>query len=349
MPIMDDGIYYDLPDEEYHAIQRLSASGVKNLLISPMTFWTRSWLNPNRDNTSTIFQDKGKAYHARICEGPEVFNARYNYSLNPADFPEALASTDDLKNWIRTHNEASEVKLTLGGVKQQIIERILKFDPGVQIWDAIVAHHTDTQEVGVKLLPHDWQFDLERGAAFIERHPTIKHCFIGGHPEVTCLWTNKVERLDTGEIVEVKMKSRFDRLKDKAIIEFKTYGNSVDKPIMKAVYGAIAQGRYHVQAATYYRAVDAAVAAGWLQKCEGEGPQDARQLVFVFQGTGDDPTPIARIMDRRMSWVDLGWRQLDQACLTFDRMSKLFGADPWVEDSTLEHLADEDLPQWAAD
>lgn len=45
---LPDGIYFDFPDEVYFAIERLSASGVQNLLVSPATFWANSWLNPKK-------------------------------------------------------------------------------------------------------------------------------------------------------------------------------------------------------------------------------------------------------------------------------------------------------------
>ena len=34
-----DGFYFDLPEDDYHAIPALSASGIKNLLISNPDFW----------------------------------------------------------------------------------------------------------------------------------------------------------------------------------------------------------------------------------------------------------------------------------------------------------------------
>lgn len=339
-----DGVYYDLPEEEYHAIPRLSSSGIRNILVSPMTFWARSWMNPKREEREvTIFMERGKAYHARIVEGLEQFNARFAYDLDPTDYPDALVKVDDMKEWIKTYNLANGTKHPVGGNKPELAARIAAIDPEVRVWDTILEQHAK-ENPGVKMLPAAWREPLESSAAYIERHPTIRHCFTGGAAEVTILWTETYELPDgSGQTVQVPMKARVDRLKSEAIIDLKTYGNALDRSPQRAVTGEVAAHRYHIQVATYYRAEAAAVAAGWLP-----GPAE-RKFVFVFQGTGDDPSPIARIMDRRMSWIDLGMRQVEHAALIFDRFSKSHGTDPWIEDSALEHFSDEDFPPWMAE
>jgi hypothetical protein len=43
-----DGVYLGMPEEVYLAIPRLSGSGIQDMMVSPATFWARSWLNPKR-------------------------------------------------------------------------------------------------------------------------------------------------------------------------------------------------------------------------------------------------------------------------------------------------------------
>lgn len=345
-----DGIYYDMPENIYHAIPRLSSSGVRNLMISPMTFWARSWLNPDRESAETQFTSKGRAYHARIVEGSEAFESRFAYELDAKDFPDALKSTDDLKEWIRQHNERTGDKIKIGGNKPELMQRILEADPEVEIWDNVLKQYAEALPEGVSLISGEWKRDLELGAGYVEKHPTVRKCFIGGAAEVSILWTHEVMARDgSGEIIRVKMKARVDRLKSNAMIDFKTYGNPLDKSPQRAIIGAMASRKYHVQAAIYYKAEDAAVAAGWLPEAKQADGAKGRQFVFVFQGTWDDPSPYARIMDRRMTWVDLGARALDLAALTFDEMMRKFGADPWLQDEPLQHFSDEDFPLWASD
>ena len=78
-PSREDGIYFNLPEAEYHALRRLSASGIKNILISLPTFWAKSWMNPevaDSDDKDTNAQILGRAYHAAIFE-PETLADRY--------------------------------------------------------------------------------------------------------------------------------------------------------------------------------------------------------------------------------------------------------------------------------
>lgn len=48
LPDLPDGIYFELPEDVYHALPRLSASAFKNMNVSAAYFWAQSWLNPAR-------------------------------------------------------------------------------------------------------------------------------------------------------------------------------------------------------------------------------------------------------------------------------------------------------------
>lgn len=74
---MKDGVYYDMPADEYHALPRLSSSYIKKLLISPTDFWVSSWMNPNRREYESDTFNIGTAYHKRFLEGADAFNASY--------------------------------------------------------------------------------------------------------------------------------------------------------------------------------------------------------------------------------------------------------------------------------
>lgn len=333
---MKDGIYYDMPDADYHALQRLSVSGVKNLMISPMTFWSRSWMNPVREDDTDEWMLKGKAYHARVVEGRQQFADRYVYDIQQSDYPNALTTADDIKDRLRQIGE----KLT--GNKAELIARLRSHVPGVEVWDEIKAEYAKAHE-GKTILPAKWLADIEVGAAFIERHPTIQHAFQGGHAEVTVLWTHEVEASDgTGKVLRVPMKSRFDRLKAGAIVDFKTYSSVGDMTPAKAIMRAMANQKYHMQAAIYYRANDYAVKMGWIE-------DKPRPFLFVFQGTGDDKVPRGRILPRESNWVDVGWRHFDLAAEKFMQNMERFGSDPWALEEDIETIADEEVPAWASD
>ncbi len=111
------GIYFGMPDEVYHAIPALSSSGVKKLAASPMLFWAgSSWLSDKKRrreaeaNGDKAHQTMGKAYHCRIMEGRAAFDSRFVVALDPADFPNALVKTDQIKAAIGAFKEMVPVK-----------------------------------------------------------------------------------------------------------------------------------------------------------------------------------------------------------------------------------------------
>jgi hypothetical protein len=79
-PDIPDGMHFGLDAEVYHAIPALSASGIKNLLISGPDFYYRCpWLNPayEEEETDTVAKTAGRAYHTRILEGRQTFYQQY--------------------------------------------------------------------------------------------------------------------------------------------------------------------------------------------------------------------------------------------------------------------------------
>lgn len=70
-------IVYDMPAEQYHKLERLSASGIKKLLVSSQDFWASSWMNKNKREVKSDAFNLGSAYHTRILEGPNEFRRRY--------------------------------------------------------------------------------------------------------------------------------------------------------------------------------------------------------------------------------------------------------------------------------
>lgn len=69
------GIYSDMSEDAYHADASLSASGIKDLMVSPLNYWVNSVLNPDREDKESEAQDEGKAWHKRLLEGEGAFLA----------------------------------------------------------------------------------------------------------------------------------------------------------------------------------------------------------------------------------------------------------------------------------
>ena len=82
---MNDGIYFGMELEAYLAEERLSSSGIKQLLVHPLHFWAHSWMNPRRpEPDDTPFTELGTAYHKRVIEGAAAFAASDEDYLIPS-------------------------------------------------------------------------------------------------------------------------------------------------------------------------------------------------------------------------------------------------------------------------
>lgn len=356
-PTLADGVYFGLPEDTYHSLPRLSASGIKNLLVSPMDFWARSWLNPNvrSEDDEPEWAIKGTAYHKRICEGKEAFYACYAAELDPADHPDALFKQAHLKA------ACQELELKVGGTNAELIERLLAAGCKYRIWDVMVDEHRQ-ENAGKTLLPAAWIYDIELAAACIEKHPTLCKSFKGGYPEVSVLWTAEVQKNDgSGEVFDVPMKARFDYLKPAAIVDLKSFANRMQKPMDRAVYFEIAAHRYHVQAAIYYQAAEAlrGLLADKLVNVEsGSAPSQAwldavaknpKLFMFVFQQKGVAPVASGYTVPREMGLMSVAEAQIREAQQVFHDCLKHFGDLPWIMDRDLNQIGDNDIPPFATE
>ena len=353
---MIDGVYFGLSDESYHKEPRLSASGIKNLLVSPMDFWVRSWLNPQPkdEDDQPEWALKGRGYHKRICEGKDAFYSAYAPELDPKDFPDALIKADQLKA------ACAALNLPVSGTKEVLSGRLREWG-NQNIWDDIVANHA-TANKGKVIIPADWIYDIELGAACIEKHPTLSKCFQGGFPEVSIFWTADVESNDgSGEVFQIPMKMRADYLKIAAIIDLKSFANQMKKPIDRAVYYDIAARKYHIQAAVYYEGTERAqelihqnkvtVVSGptppadWLAKV---GAAD-KTFAFVFQQKGIAPVACGYVMPRHLGLISVARAQVREAQQLFHDCQERFGDLPWIMDREMQEIGDTDVPQFATE
>ena len=354
--MLPDGIYFGLKDDDYHAEPRLSASGIKNLLVSPMDFWARSWLNPartNDDDEQPEWAIKGRAYHARICEGREAFYSRFAPEFSaPAG---SLRTADDLKT------ECRSMELKVGGSKEELIERLLAAGCRKPIAD-VLAEEYRAEHNGKTFLRPEWIYDIELAAACIEKHPTLSKCFSGGFPEVSILWTAEVEKNDgSGEFISVPMKMRCDYLKPAAIVDLKSFANKMQKPLDRAVYFDMAAHRYHIQTTVYYEGLQAArglIAKNAVNVLGGAAPSEAwlqavakldKQFLFVYQQKGPAPVAAGYILPSHLGLISVGQAQVREAQQIFHDCLAKYGSGPWIMDRAIQQISDTDIPQFATE
>lgn len=292
---LDDGIYSRLPQNEYHAQNRLSASGCANLLVSPGTFWADSWLNPNRetDTDPTDAQIVGTAYHVARLE-PERFHDTYARQPDPADYPEALM----------TATAIGEALAELGLPKKKAGEGVLEqarrlhaagYDG--EIWHLVMDDWSE--QAGDRIALKAKTFDeIDRDMNALRGNEELLPFITGGQSEVSVFWTDELG---------VRWKARFDYLKPRHVIDLKTFENSARKELDRCIHDAIAYNRYYIQARVYWTAAELIRTGGLpIKKIQNQAQKDLIEAIrasadpfeywWIFQEKRGVPNVLARQM-----------------------------------------------------
>lgn len=344
--VHEDGVFFSLPESEYHSAFGLSSSGIKHLRQSTLDFWARSPLSPTPVDEDSEAKIVGSAYHKRLIEGRATFEARYAPDIDPAAYPGALRTNDDLKEAIVAAGGPDKRIKSMR--KAELIETLLQCDPGALIWDRLVAAHNAKHD-GKTMLPASLIAKIEIAAAMIEKHPQLCKAFTGGMPETSIFWHDR----ETG----VPCKARLDYWKPKAIVDLKSFDNSIGLPIRKAIARAIANYRYHIQSAFYLRGVTEArrlMASGAVY---GDVPPEMVKALqasndvtwlFVFQQKGVAPLARGMVLGRG-SVMDIGRMEIEQALVLFARCWATYGADPWLDIADVDTFDDTEFPAYLSE
>lgn len=130
----DVGLFPDIPNADYHGGRGISKSGLDLIARSPLHYkFARDSAN---DNGPTPAQRIGSAAHDLILEPAEFWN-RYAIPLDPADFPDAVHSRDELVEMVEVLNLDRLPKLSASGSKQELADRILDVAPALHPADVL--------------------------------------------------------------------------------------------------------------------------------------------------------------------------------------------------------------------
>lgn len=338
------GIYFGMSDEEYHSYFALSSSGMKWLRVSPLDYWTRSPLNPKPPQEDSVARKVGRAYDKRIIEGKDVFYKIYARAADPRQHQGLLRTNEDLKRELEARSQP------VGGNKTVLIERLLGAWPEARwkIWDIIEAQHK-AQYPNREFLDNDLVDSIEIAAAMIEKHPQLCKAFTDGMPKVAIFYIDR----DYG----IPMKCQLDFLKAQAIVDLKTFDNSRGLPILKAVAGAVASYKYHVQARQYLDGVEEAKAFIDNGRVFGTVDKDFLKSVracaqhtflFVFQQKGEAPLARGMVMPPGMT-LSMAHTVIDECKRIFKENWDRFGTAPWLDISDVGTFDTTDFPPWIAD
>ena len=356
-PLLNDGIYFGMGEETYHAIPRLSASGIKSLIVSGPDFWGRSWFNPHKaeDETESETLDLGKAYHKRILEGLDAFNKCYAPEFENDD-PGVIRTTDHIKDRLKEMELPVSFKNKAEGTARLIEAGV----PEDEFFEVLQSKYLAKHE-GKEFLNKKTMRRIAFAAACIEEDARLKALLSGGFPEVTILWTDE----ETG----VPMKARLDYWKPDAIPDLKTFSNQYGKPLNRAVAGNVANYKYHIQVAVYHEAVAQAVklakgknpkafyqtSPGQYLKIVSRAQIDFLKEIspepdfwFIFQQTGIAPLTIARRFPRELLLLDKARADMRRGMELFVQFYNNREAKYWAvpDHERVADFNDQDFPLW---
>jgi hypothetical protein len=343
----EPGIYFDLPEEQYHAARALSCSGIKHLIVSKLNYWHKN-LNPAREPEDDSGARRfGKAVHSLALE-PERFARTFAPKLSPEDVPGALVTADDLKAFLEANGLPKS-----GKKKSDLVDRIITSGLPAVIWDHELEKHA-ALHAGKTFLGSDEGERIKQAAAVLAADPYASAALTGGMPEVSFF----VRDPETG----VMLKARMDYVRPRSTIDIKTFSNSRGKPVEKAIFEAIYYEGYHLQCVFYNQVRELArqqLAAGeirthgnvserWLKEfteTEGHG----FVLVFIESAPPFDLRMVlmkeaeAHGADLNVYWSSAHMRISDMKQLYAECLSK-YGDGPWRDHPPPHQLEDTDLP-----
>lgn len=341
-----DGIYFHMPEEQYHALDRLSATGIKKLIVSALQFYTETF-DDSFHRPSSIAMHKGKAYHKRILEGQDEFYKCYVERLNKDNFEGVLDTAADLKDYCSKHD------IAVTGTKPVLIQRILDVEP--QMKDKILSlmqEAFDKEHAAQIQMTHDEFHEVEKAATILEASDLALN-FSGGFPEVSILWTDEYG---------IKCKSRIDYLRHDKIADLKTFSNSQRKSIHACVSQAIAYEKYHVQAVFYMEGLEAIKSMIESGNYYNDSPENIdfldslainnQEFTFIFQESGQVNNCAARKFVPETSGMSNNYWFATKDII-FDMKHKYMEfmkthgkENAWYEHQDAEYLDDSDLPMW---
>lgn len=318
--MMEPGIYYDMPEEDYHADLALSSSAIKNILVSPLNYWVNSRHNPNYKEKDSPSMLVGRAYHTRILEGADKFYSLYAAELNEDDYPDAVKSSDDLRTL------CGDLELPKSGTIAAMSANIRKAAPSIQLWHFIKEEHAQKTD-GKDLLPKETIEQIELAATRISGNEFLNKAIIEGSKEVSLFWTDD----KTG----VKMKARFDCIYDNIIIDLKTFSNQYNLDPQRKVSRTITEDLYFVQPHCYLEGA---------RKMIGR----SHRFIFVFIQKGAVTEVLPREFLDGTDYFYLTHDKYRYGVNLYNNCVGKYGYDkPWFDDTNLREFTDYDFPSLA--
>ena len=325
------GIYFDLPEQIYHADTSLGSTSIKELAKKPCK-WQYDRLRPVKEVEPEHLK-WGHAWHCRVLEGKAAFEARYAKIPTPADYPDALNTTDQLKDFLRMHGQ----KLT--GNKPDLIARAKLQDDCPEIFDDILLRwrleHPEHTELSDRQV-----IEIEDSVTNMSRDPMLASVMaagslINGAAEMSILWVDEKG---------IRRKCRFDYslaptpTRVKSIIvdlkSFQTYkGGSDEEAALRKNHDEC----HDLQVAGYMQGYYAARKLLEMGQVFGTPPEgtylydflhsDGVEWVWVMMRRDNGMVPITLTVDTADKMIGEALRIVDHALETYLSYMQLWGPD----------------------
>ena len=333
-----DGVYFGLPEADYHGDRALGSTDIKNLIQGPEVYWAETPMNPLYEVGETKSTLRGSAYHTLILEGEEVFNAKYAIEPCKDDYPNALYTAEEIGEAL------AKMGLSKTGKKGVLISRLLDADPTAQIWDVITEQFRDENEgrlpISKKLVA-----EIQYAARFIVANPFLRDAFKGGVPEVSVFWT----------VDGVRRKLRVDYLKPGLNIDLKSYTNAYKSRADVAIHNTAARFGHDLQAAWYRPGLNLARSLPWFvmngaavseewEAAFRKGPEI--QTYFIYQSADKIPMARAKWMRYDLQTFKIAEMQCENAVQLYLQCVEQFGEDPWIIPEKPTQFEDEAFPMF---
>ncbi len=346
-----DGIYFDLPEDDYHNDNALGSSTLKELVIDPIEYQHRKLHGGER--RETIELKWGSAIHCRALEGRASFKERFPIKPAISDYPKVLDTMVDLRKW------CDENGIKAAASKADTIKRIREVDKEVLIWDELIASF-EMENLGKTIIPRDAIDHIERAVQWMQRDRKIAPVmedgtFVAGASEVSIFYTDPI----TG----IRLKARIDHLLVEGAVDLKSFRPIMAERLLPAAKRAVGKMRYDLQFAAYMRALRAAAklyAEGKVFGWKDHFDPDFLNAVFksiesgkfkwiwVMIKAAGAPQPVVAELLQKSMIAKTAATEIENAITRYAQYRDAFGLDAdWVPDNPAETWGDDDFAPWA--
>lgn len=337
---MDDGIYFGLSDDDYHADPALGSSSLKQLTLDPVDWQYERLFGEDNETEALIW---GRALHARVLEGRTAFEAKFCTEFETPE-GDCLKTVDDLKGWLKEAGHSHK------GNKAELVARILGTGAAPQIYDQMKSAHDSSNEGKTPLTAKQYA-QIETAAQWMQSDATLSASmkdgsFQHGAPEVSVFYTED----------GVRLKARFDYLIGHAIIDLKSFAPMYREVPASSITRAIIRQRYDLQCAAYVKAWHVGRGLWKDGRVYGEAPEGLLEKVYangnplwiwVFLKSTSAPQPYVRSLSSQEMVFGTAQHAINRAIEIYKEKVEAHGADNiWPPMNPPDALATDDFPAW---